>query len=99
MVLVNKGEKRFLVRNQWNVNNKTLENSEIYIIDAKKKILDTLRIVKTYFVGKLYMNHIKNMNNVHEGFKDLLSAIINLGTNFSDGDAVFYDVVRHLDLS
>ena len=33
--------------------------------------------------GKIYSNHPKNMNNVHKNTKDLVSFIINLGTNIS----------------
>ena len=48
--------------------------------------------------GKLFSNHLKNMNHSHKDTKDLVSVIINLGTNISGGDTVFYNGVKTSDL-
>ena len=48
--------------------------------------------------GKLFSNQPINVNHFHKDTKDLLSVIINLGTNISGGDTVFYDGVKKYDL-
>ena len=71
---------------------------------AKENIPSQCRIGGTYFTsisvigGKLYSNNIRNTNHVHKDSKDLVSVIINLGTNISGGDIVFYDGVKQTDL-
>ena len=47
--------------------------------------------------GKLYRNHPKNLNHVHNDTKDLVSVIIILGKDISGGDTVFYDKVKPSD--
>ena len=44
--------------------------------------------------GKLYRNHSKNLNHMHEYVKDLVSVIITLGKYISGGDTVIYDGVK-----
>ena len=41
--------------------------------------------------GNLYTRHVKNINHVHKDSKDILSAIIILGTDVNGGETVFYD--------
>ena len=48
--------------------------------------------------GKIYSDNTKNTNHVNKYSKDLVSVIINLGTNIIRGDTVFYDKVKHTDL-
>ena len=47
--------------------------------------------------GKLYINKPKNMNHVHKSSKDLVFVMINLGTNISGGDTLFYGRVKQKD--
>ena len=48
--------------------------------------------------GRLFSNHPKHMNHVHNDSKYLVSVIITLGGYISGGDTVFNDVVKTSDL-
>ena len=46
--------------------------------------------------GRIFSNHLKNMNHVHKDSKDLVSIIITLGKDTSGGKTMFYDGVKNL---
>ena len=44
--------------------------------------------------GKLYSNHLKNMNHVHKDNTNLVSVIITVGKDIIGGYTVFYDGLK-----
>ena len=70
---------------------------------AKEILPSACRIGETIFTsmavigGRLYRNHPKNWNHMHEDVKDLVSDNIRLGKDIIGGDTVFYYGVKSCD--
>ena len=72
---------------------KKLENAK-EILPSTCRIGETISTSMAVIGGKIFRNHLKNLNHVHKDIKDLVSVIITLGKDISGGDTVFYDGVK-----
>ena len=83
--------------------NQYWSNLKLKLEKANEILPSTCRIGKTIFTsmavigGRLYCNHLKNLNNMHKDVRDLISVIITLGKDIIGGDTVFYDGVKTCD--
>ena len=82
LIEIGKWQKKILVEKE--------KQLDVFIsLCGKKKLPSTCRIGENIFTsmaiigGKLYRNHPKNLNHVHEYTKDLVSVIITLGEYIS----------------
>ena len=68
------------------------------ILSSTCRIGETIFTYKAVIGDKLYSSHPKTLNHVHKESKDLVSVMINLGGDISEGDTMFYDGVKTSDL-
>ena len=67
--------------------------------EGKRNTTINMQNLGNYFsLYGCHSNNPKNLNNVHKDTKDMVSVIITVGKDISEGYNVFYDGVKTSDL-